>query len=95
MSTPGDTPDALSDITNIAGMISIINMYTTLFGCHSDFLYIYIETPTLDEASRKREQRNMQQRNRQAEMTDRQREEIKRKQREYQRDYRARKKTVF
>jgi hypothetical protein len=39
--------------------------------------------PTLDEASRKREERNMQQRKRRADMSIEQREEINRKQREY------------
>jgi DNA replication protein DnaC len=39
-----------------------------------------------------REQRNMQQRIRRAEMSDEQREEMRRKQREYQRQYRERKK---
>ena len=47
--------------------------------------------PTLDEASRKREERNMQQRIRRAEMSSEQIEEMKRKKREYMRDYRARK----
>jgi hypothetical protein len=55
---------------------------------------IYIQTPTLDEASRKREERNMQQRICRAKMSSEQREEMKRKQREYMRDYRARKKAT-
>jgi len=46
----------------------------------------------IDEARRTREQRNLQQRIRRAEMTDEQREEMRRKQREYQRQYRERKK---
>jgi len=52
--------------------------------------YIYIQTNTLDEASRKRDERNRQQRKRRAEMTTEQREEANRKQREY----RARKKAT-
>ena len=53
------------------------------------YIYIYIQTPTLDEASRKREERNMQQRIRRAEMSSEQTEQMKRKQCEYQRDYGA------
>jgi hypothetical protein len=54
--------------------------------------FIDIQTPTFDEASQKREERNMQQWIRRAEMSSEQREEMKRKQREYMRDYRAWKK---
>jgi septal ring factor EnvC (AmiA/AmiB activator) len=54
--------------------------------------FIDIQTPTFDEASRKREERNIQQRICRAEMSSEQREEMKRKQREYMRDYQARKK---
>lgn len=39
--------------------------------------------PILDEASRRREERNMQQRKRRADMSIEQRDEINRKQREY------------
>ena len=55
--------------------------------------YIY-PNAHLDEASRKREERNMQQRIRRAEMSSEQIEEMKRKKREYMRDYRARKKAT-
>jgi hypothetical protein len=53
-------------------------------------LIIYVQTNTLDEASRKRDERNRQQRKRRAEMTTEQRDEANRKQREY----RARKKVT-
>ncbi|XP_066350263.1 uncharacterized protein [Miscanthus floridulus] len=51
-------------------------------------------TNIADEASRKREERNMQQRIRRAEMSSEQIEEMKRKKCEYMRDYRARKKAT-
>jgi len=49
---------------------------------------------TLDDASRRREERREQQRIRRAELSIEQREEINRKKREYMRDYRARKKAT-
>jgi hypothetical protein len=85
MSTQRDTRDALSDITNIAGMISHC-IYITLGGV----LLISYTCPNphyIDEARREREERNLQQRIRRAEMSDEQREEMRRKQREYQRQY--------
>ena len=87
MSTPRDTHDALSDTTNIRGMLSIC-MYAAFF--MMPYWYpIYVQTLTIDDkASRKTEEKNMQQQKRQAEMSSEQREEINRRQREY----RARKK---
>ena len=94
MSTSEDTRDALSDITNVACILSIC-MCTTPLGVFLIFCYIYYyPNTTLDDASRRREERREQQRIRRAEMFSEQKEEINRKKREYMRNYRARKKAT-
>jgi hypothetical protein len=65
----------------LSQFFSVIQLFISLsYSC------LYVKISTLDEGSRRREERNIQQRNRRAQMTDEQREEIRRKQREYQRD---------
>jgi len=58
--------------------------------CHTNWSKSIVQTPTLDEVLRKRDERNMQQRKHRADMSIEQREEINKK----QRDYRQRKKAA-
>jgi len=80
MITPTYTREPLGDITNVIGMLKIFS-YANLF----IFFTIYWKDVFifLDEESRRREQRNMQQRKRRADMSMEQRDEINWKQREY------------
>jgi len=80
MITPTYTREPLGDITNVIGMLKIFS-YANLF----IFFTIYWKDVFifLDEESRRREQRNMQQRKRRADMSMEQRGEINRKQLEY------------
>lgn len=80
MITPTYTREPLGDITNVIGMLKICT-YANLF----IFFTIYWKDVFifLDEESRRREQRNMQQRKRRADMSMEQRGEINRKQLEY------------
>ena len=80
MITPTYTREPLGDITNVIGMLKICT-YANLF----IFFTIYWKDVFifLDEESRRREQRNMQQRKHRADMSMEQRDEINRKQREY------------
>jgi hypothetical protein len=52
---------------------------------------IYFPSLSIDDARRTREERNLRQRARRAEMSDERKEEMRRKQREYSRQYRQRK----
>jgi hypothetical protein len=75
-------------------MLSVYVCVQHFWGGFLIFYSIYIQTPTLDDASRRREERREQQRIRRAEMSCEQREEMNRKKREYMRDYRTRKKAT-
>ena len=70
------------------GYIDWLHNAKTYFDIYAILIAYYVQTEALDEAERKRLQRNARRVKRRAEMTDEQGQEINRKQREY----RARKK---